>query len=82
MLLSVVAVVAAGVLLPFIPLATLLGFTALPPTYLIFLVGVAGKYLLSVVLAKRQLLGRLMAKWDWTERRGECRTIISSKAGG
>jgi Mg2+-importing ATPase len=60
LLLSVVAVVAAGVLLPFTPLAGPLGFTPLPPAYLAFLVGVAGTYLLLVEVVKRRLLGRLL----------------------
>jgi Mg2+-importing ATPase len=57
---SVVAVVLVGVLLPYSPLAGLLGFTPLPTSYLLFLVGVAGTYLALVECVKRRLLGRLL----------------------
>jgi Mg2+-importing ATPase len=57
---SVVAVVAVGVLLPYSPLAGLLGFTPLPASYLLFLVGVAVTYLALVECVKRRLLGRLL----------------------
>jgi Mg2+-importing ATPase len=57
---SVVAVVVVGVLLPYSPLAGLLGFTPLPAGYLLFLVGVAGSYLALVEWVKRRLLGRLL----------------------
>ena len=42
-----------GALLPFSPLADVLGFTALPAGYFAFLVGAVAVYLLIVELAKR-----------------------------
>jgi Mg2+-importing ATPase len=61
LLASVIAVVLVGVLLPFSPLAGLLGFTSLPAAYLLFLVGVAGTYLALVEGVKRRLLSRSAA---------------------
>jgi len=53
--LTTVAVVAIGVLLPFSPLAGVLGFTALPAAFFAFLVAATGLYLLLVEMAKRKL---------------------------
>ena len=53
-------VVAVGVLLPYSPLAGLLGFTPLPWTFLLFVVGATGTYLLLVELVKRRLLRRAL----------------------
>jgi len=52
---TTVAVVAVGVLLPFSPLAGVLGFTSLPVTFFAFLVAATGIYLLLVEIAKRKL---------------------------
>src|SRR5438093_716524 len=52
-------VVAVGILLPFIPLGTVLGFTPLPGLYFLFLVGMSTTYLLLVELVKRWLMRRL-----------------------
>ncbi len=51
-------VIAIGILLPFSPLAQLLGFTPLPATYFIFLVAATIIYLLLVEVAKRWLFAR------------------------
>ena len=50
------AVVVAGIYLPFSPLARVLGFTALPGKYFVFLGVVTASYLLVVEAAKRRLL--------------------------
>jgi len=52
------AAVAVGILLPFSPLAGVLGFTALPASYFVFLVIATGAYLVLVEFAKRWLLRR------------------------
>lgn len=54
-------VVLVGILLPFTPLAAPLGFTPLPGTYFLFLIGVTGTYLLLVELVKRRLIKRLLS---------------------
>ena len=54
-------VVCASIVLPFTSLGALLGFTAFPASYLLFLPGVTGTYLLLVEWAKRRLLQRFMA---------------------
>jgi Mg2+-importing ATPase len=51
-------VVAVGILLPFSPLAGVLGFTAMPGSYFVFLAVATGAYLLLVEFAKRWLLRR------------------------
>jgi len=61
---SVVAVVLIAVVLPFTPLADMLGFSPLPAGYLLFLVGVTVAYLLLVEVVKRQLMGRWMSSDD------------------
>jgi Mg2+-importing ATPase len=50
------AVVAIGLVLPYSPLAGVLGFTALPKGFFIFLAVATGAYLLLVEAAKRRLL--------------------------
>ncbi|MGE5277505.1 MAG: magnesium-translocating P-type ATPase [Acidobacteriota bacterium] len=55
---TTVAVVAAGILLPYTPVAGPLGFVPLPGAFYPFLVGVTGTYLLFVEIVKRRLLGR------------------------
>jgi magnesium-transporting ATPase (P-type) len=57
---SVLLVVLAGILLPYSPLAGILGFTPLPAFYLLFLAVATGSYLLLVELAKRHLLRRFL----------------------
>jgi Mg2+-importing ATPase len=53
---STVSVVAIGILLPFTPLAPIMGFEALPPAYFGFLVGMTATYLVFVELVKRRLM--------------------------
>ena len=53
---SVLAVVAAGALLPFTPLAVALGFVALPPAYFAFLLAAVATYLAIVEAVKRRHL--------------------------
>jgi Mg2+-importing ATPase len=53
-------VVLIGAVLPFTPLAGVLGFTRLPATYFFFLIGAMGTYLVLVELAKRRLMKRLL----------------------
>jgi P-type Mg2+ transporter len=53
--LTTIAVVVIGVLLPFSPLAGVLGFTALPAAFFAFLIAATGIYLLLVEAAKRKL---------------------------
>ncbi len=55
---TIVAILLVAVLLPFSPLAHLLGFTALPLGYFAFLLLAAATYLLIVEFAKRPLLRR------------------------
>jgi Mg2+-importing ATPase len=56
---TTLAVVAAGVLLPFSPLARTLGLDALPASYFLFLIVVVGSYLGIVELAKGHVMRRL-----------------------
>jgi Mg2+-importing ATPase len=56
LIMTVIAVAAVGALLPFTPLAGILGFTPLPATYFFFLAGVVSTYLLIVEFAKRKLM--------------------------
>ncbi len=53
---TTIAVVAAGISLPYSPLARTLGFETLPAGYFLFLVGATLTYLLLVEIAKRYLL--------------------------
>ncbi len=53
---TTVAVVIAGLVLPYTPLSTLLGFVPLPASYFLFLTAVAFVYLALVEVAKRYLL--------------------------
>lgn len=57
LVLTTVAIVAAGIALPFAPFARYLGFAPLPAGYLAFLACATVTYLLLVELAKRFLLG-------------------------
>ncbi len=56
---TVLLVVASGMLLPFTPLAAPLGFTPLPALYFLFLAGMIVTYLLLVEVVKRWLMRRL-----------------------
>ena len=53
-------VVLVGAVLPFTPLAGVLGFTPLPAMYFFFLIGATGTYLVLVELAKRRLMRRVL----------------------
>jgi Mg2+-importing ATPase len=55
---TTLTVVLIGVLLPFSPLATSLGFTPLPALYFLFLGGMTVTYLMLVELVKRWLMRR------------------------
>jgi P-type Mg2+ transporter len=57
---TTVVVVAAGIALPFSPLARTLGFTPLPPAFFAFLVAATGTYLVLVEIVKRVLMRRLV----------------------
>ncbi len=52
------AVIAFALVLPFLPWASLLGFTPLPPIYFAFLAGTTLAYLATMEWAKRRLLAR------------------------
>jgi Mg2+-importing ATPase len=56
---TVLLVVLVGSALPFTPLAPPLGFTPMPASYLLFLLGVTGAYLLLVEVVKGRLMSRL-----------------------
>ena len=58
--LAAIGVVLAGALLPYTPLAGLLGFVPLPPLYFVFLTLATLTYLGLVELVKRRLFGRVM----------------------
>ena len=55
---SVIGVVLIGILLPFTPLAEVLGFTPLPAGYFLFLVAATSAYLILVETIKRKLMRR------------------------
>ena len=55
---TTLAVVLVGVLLPYTPLAGILGFTPLPPIYFVFLFAAVVTYLVLVQIAKRLLMSR------------------------
>lgn len=57
---TTLAVVIAGIVLPFTPLGEVLGFTPLPATYFLFLMGMTVSYLLLVEIVKRRLMRRLL----------------------
>lgn len=56
---TVLAVVAIGMVLPFTPLATALGFVPLPLTFFVFLIFATCSYLYLVEIIKRKLM------WQW-----------------
>jgi Mg2+-importing ATPase len=57
---TTVLVVVTGTVLPFTPLGRMLGFTALPAGFLLFLFVATGTYLLLVEIVKRRLMPRLL----------------------
>jgi Mg2+-importing ATPase len=57
---TTIAVVMAGIVIPFTSLGSILGFTPLPLTFFLFLAGVTGTYLLLVEIVKRRLMRRLL----------------------
>lgn len=58
--LTTLSIVAFGMLLPYIPPGSLIGFTPLPVTFLSFTAVAAGTYLLLVEAVKRRLMHSLM----------------------
>jgi P-type Mg2+ transporter len=57
---TTVGIVLLGVILPFLPLGTKLGFTPLPPIYFAFLAAATVTYLFLVEIAKRLLLHKTL----------------------
>ena len=57
---TTVVVVLFGVILPFTPLASTLGFVPLPGAYFVFLGGATATYLILVELVKRRLMRKLL----------------------
>jgi Mg2+-importing ATPase len=57
---TTVLVVLIGMILPFTPLATTLGFVPLPGAYFVFLGGVTMTYLVLVEIVKRRLMRKLL----------------------
>lgn len=55
---TILIIVAAGIVIPFSPVATALGFTPLPGSYFVFLTAVTLTYLGLVEIGKRMLLRR------------------------
>jgi Mg2+-importing ATPase len=55
---TTLTVVAAGIALPFTPIAASLGFVPLPFPFFLFLAAMTGAYLMAVELAKRRLFRR------------------------
>jgi len=58
---TTIAVVVAGIVMPFTAVGKVLGFVPLPFAFFLFLVGASGTYLLLVELVKRKLMRRLLA---------------------
>ncbi|HAF14475.1 MAG TPA: magnesium-translocating P-type ATPase [Blastocatellia bacterium] len=57
---TTIAVVMAGIAIPFTLLGKVLGFVRLPFAFFLFLAGASGTYLLLVELVKRRLMRRLL----------------------
>ena len=55
-----ILIVGVGAFLPYTPFATLLGFTALPAAFFVFLAGATATYLLLVEFAKRRLMRQFL----------------------
>ena len=60
---TTLTIVAAGVLLPYLPLAVPFGFVPLPAAYFAFLAAATFTYLALVEFGKRLLLGRTAGEW-------------------
>lgn len=58
---TTIAVVIAGIVIPFTSLGRILGFTPLPVGFFLFLAGATATYLLLVEIIKRKLMRRLLA---------------------
>jgi Mg2+-importing ATPase len=58
---TTIAVVMAGIVIPFTSFGKLLGFTPLPLAFFLFLAGATGTYLLLVEIVKRKLMRRLLS---------------------
>ena len=58
---TTMAVVLAGIVIPFTSLGRILGFTPLPLAFFLFLAGATGTYLLLVEIVKRKLMRRLLS---------------------
>lgn len=58
---TTIAVVMAGIVIPFTALGKILGFVPLPPAFFLFLACASTTYLLLVELVKRRLMRRLLA---------------------
>jgi len=58
---TTIAVVIAGLVIPFTSLGKILGFTPLPLAFFLFLAAATGTYLLLVEVVKRKLMRRLLA---------------------
>jgi Mg2+-importing ATPase len=58
LIVTIVAVVAAGIIVPYTPIGGALGFTPLPGLFFLFLVGATSVYLLLVEIVKRWLMRR------------------------
>ncbi len=59
---TVLAITAAGMALPFTPLAAPLGFTPMPSLYFVYLAAAIAVYFLFVEIGKRLILGRATAR--------------------
>ena len=60
--LTVVSVVLIGMVIPFTPLADLMGFVALPPIYFLIMAIYIATYLLLVEIVKRRLFKQMLEK--------------------
>jgi Mg2+-importing ATPase len=70
---TTLGVVALGVLLPYTRLAPVLGFEPLPARFLVFLVAVAGSYLVVIELVKGRVMRRLHRVEDRPPQRAAAR---------
>ncbi len=57
---TTLAIVLAGLALPFTPVASALGFVPLPGAYFLFLAAATATYLVFVEVVKRRLMGRMV----------------------
>jgi Mg2+-importing ATPase len=60
--LTVIIVVIAGIVLPYTPLATLLGMTPLPPRFFLFVGLVVPSYLMLVEFVKGRVMRRVVPR--------------------